>query len=119
MSILKTLRVGLVLIAAAGAVAPAFAATFTLDQLVNGSVASFQSDNGLLTFSDFAVTKLKKLSGNLSLSTVTTVDDGYVLTSSAFTANGGGLRKLNLTYKVTATEGLIVGASMSMDADRE
>lgn len=97
---------------------PAAAATYTLDDLVNGSVASFQSDNGLLTFSDFQVNKLKKLSGNLSLYTVTTVADGFVLTSSAFIANGGGLKRLNLSYKVSATSGSITGAEMEMDATR-
>jgi hypothetical protein len=118
MSILKTLRGGLVLAVTAVCALPAFAATYTLDDLVNGSVASFQSDNGLLTFSDFSVTKLKKLSGNLSLYTVTTVADGYVLSSSAFDASSGGLKRLNLTYTVTANSGLITGASMIMDATR-
>jgi len=97
---------------------PAAAVSYTLDQLVNGTVESFQSDNGLLTFSDFEITKLKKLSGNLSLYTVTVVDDGFELSSSAFEATGGGLKKLNLTYKVTANVGLITEASMVMDATR-
>lgn len=97
----------------------ASAATFTLDQLVNGSVSSFQSDDGRLTFSDFAVTKLKKLSGNLSLYTVTTVGDGFVLTSSAFTANSGGLKKLNIAYKVSANQGSITGAELAISATRQ
>lgn len=95
------------------------AASYTLDQLVNGSVSSFQSDNGLLTFSDFEITKLKKLSGNLSLYTVTTVADGFELSSSAFTANSGGLKKLNIQYKVTANQGQITGATLSMQGTRE
>jgi hypothetical protein len=98
--------------------APGSAATFTLDDLVNGTVDSFQSDNGLLTFSDFSVHKLKHLSGNLSNYTVTTVDDGFVLSSSAFAASKGGMKQLNLTYKVTANS-LITGASMAMDATQE
>ena len=106
-------RLALALLCAAAATA-ASAATFTLDQLVNGSVSSFQSDNGQLTFSDFEVTKLKKLSGNLSLYTVTTVDGGFELSSSAFVANSGGLKQLNLAYKVSATEGSINGASMAI-----
>ena len=95
------------------------AASYTLDQLVNGSVSSFQSDDGKLTFSDFEVAKLKKLSGNLSLYTVTTAADGFVLSSSAFTASSGGLRKLNITYKVAANQGLITGATLSMQGTRE
>jgi hypothetical protein len=95
------------------------AATYTLDELVNGSVSSFQSDNGLLTFSDFEIKKLKKLSGNLTLYTVTTVDDGFVLSSSAFTANSGGLKRLRFTYKVAANSGLITGATLSMEGSRE
>jgi hypothetical protein len=96
------------------------AATYTLDELVNGSVSSFQSDNGLLTFSNFEITKLKKLSGDLSLYTVTTVDDGFVLSSSAFTANSGGLKRLRFTYTVSAKQGaLITGAELAMEGTRE
>jgi hypothetical protein len=115
----KATRSALVLAAMLLLVSPAGAVSFTLDELVNGSVHSFQSDNGLLTFSDFEIEKLKKLSGDLSLYIVTVVDDGFELSSSAFTANSGGLKKLNLTYKVTANSGLIIGASMVMDATRE
>jgi hypothetical protein len=115
----KATHSALVLAAMLLLVSPARAVSFTLDELVNGSVHSFQSDNGLLTFSDFEIEKLKKLSGDLSLYIVTVVDDGFELSSSAFTANSGGLKKLNLTYKVTANSGLITGASMVMDATRE
>lgn len=116
----KATRSVLVLVAMLLLVSPAAAVTFTLDQLVNGDVQSFQSDNGDLTFSDFEITKLKKLSGDLSLYTVTVVDDGFELSSPAFAATSGGLKKLNLTYKVTANNGgLINGASMVMDATRE
>ncbi|HEU4427831.1 MAG TPA: hypothetical protein VFT98_03675, partial [Myxococcota bacterium] len=116
----KATRSALVLAAMLLLVNPAAAVTFTLDQLVDGSVQSFQSDNGMLTFSDFEITKLKKLSGDLSLYTVTVVADGFELSSSAFTATSGGLKKLNLTYKVTANNGgLINGAEMVMDATRE
>ncbi len=86
------------------------AATFTLAQLVNGG--SFVSDDGLLTFSDFKVTKTKRLSGNLADYTVTVLGDGFMLTSSEFTANTGGLRKFDLSYKVTANQGVITDASM-------
>jgi hypothetical protein len=96
----------------------ASAATFTLDELVNGSVTSFTSGNGLLTFSDFDVTRLKRLSGNLSEYTITVLADGFMLTSPHLSANSGGLRKLDLTYRVTAISGLIVGADMTMDATR-
>ncbi len=93
---------------AAGA---AQAATFTLADLVSGGgTPSFQSDDGTLTFSDFAVTKTKRLSSDLSLYTITTTADGYVLTSSEFTANSGGLRKLNLSYKVTGTSAIVQAA---------
>jgi hypothetical protein len=120
MLMLKRTRTAAFVLAAMLFVTPALAATFTLDDLVNGSVSSFTSDNGLLTFSDFDIKRLKKLSGNLSLYTVTTVDDGFVLTSSAFVANSGGLKKLDLTYTVTANGGgLIVGAEMEMVASRE
>jgi hypothetical protein len=96
-------------------VSPAVAATFTLNELVNGSVASFTSDNGLLTFSDFDVTRLKKLDGNLSNYTVTTTDDGFVLSSPAFAATSGGMKKLDLTYTVSGIVP-IKGAEMEMDA---
>ena len=86
------------------------AATFTLDQLVNGG--TFVSEDGTLTFSNFQVTKTKRLSGNLALYTVTVLGDGFMLSSSEFTANTGGLRKLDLSYKVTANQGAITGASM-------
>jgi hypothetical protein len=99
-------------------VTPAMAATFSLDDLVNGTVPSFTSDNGLLTFGNFDVKRLKKLSGNLSLYTVTTVADGFELRSSAFVANSGGLKKLDITYTVSANRGLITGASMAMEATR-
>jgi hypothetical protein len=95
-------------------VGPASAVTYTLNELVNGSVTSFASENGLLTFSDFDVKRLKKLDGNLSLYTVTPVADGFVLTSSAFVANSGGLKKLDLAYKVKANSGLITGADMAI-----
>ena len=112
-------RLGVVTLCWLAVAGSANAASYTLDQLVNGSVSSFQSDDGKLTFSDFEVTKLKKLSGNLSLYTVTTVADGFVLTSSAFTANSGGLKKLNLTYKVAANQGLITGATLAMEGTRQ
>ena len=103
-----------------GIAASAAAATFSLQDLVDGTVTSFQSDNGQLTFSDFDVTKLKKLSNNLELYTVTTVDDGFVLTSTEFTATTKGLKKLNLTYVVRANaDALITGAEMEMAASRQ
>ena len=86
------------------------AATFTLDQLVNGG--TFVSEDGTLTFSNFQVTKTKRLSGNLALYTVTVPGDGFMLSSGEFTANTGGLRKLDLSYRVTANQGAITGASM-------
>ncbi|HEU4427832.1 MAG TPA: PEP-CTERM sorting domain-containing protein [Myxococcota bacterium] len=95
------------------------AATFTLAELVEGTVTSFTSDDGTLTFSNFEIEKLKRLNGDLSLYTVTTLDDGFALSSSEFAAASGGLRKMNLTYTVTATQGSIVEASMNMDATRE
>ena len=100
---------------AAGA---AQAATFTLADLVSGGgTTSFTSDDGTLTFSDFTVTKTKKLSSNLSQYTITTTANGYILTSSEFTANTGGLRKLDLSYKVTGTSA-IVQASLDIAGTR-
>jgi hypothetical protein len=96
----------------------ATAATFTLAELVEGEVSSFTSGNGLLTFSDFDITRLKRLSGNLSEYTVTVLDDGFVLSSPHFAARGGKVKKLDLTYRVTATSGVIVGAAMTMEATR-
>jgi hypothetical protein len=98
-------------------VSPATAATYTLNDLVNGSVASFASDNGDFTFSDFDIQRLKKLDGNLSNYTVTTTATGFELSSPAFTATSGGLKKLDLSYTVTRASGkLITGAEMEMDA---
>jgi hypothetical protein len=96
----------------------ATAATFTLAELVEGEVSSFTSGNGLLTFSDFDITRLKRLSGNLSEYTVTVLDDGFALSSPHFAARGGKVKKLDLTYRVTATSGVIVGAAMTMEATR-
>jgi hypothetical protein len=110
-------RTGLLLAIALFAGA-ASAATFTLADLVENN-ATFQSDNGLLTFSDFEVKKLKRLGSNLSQYTITTTADGFLLTSPNFTANSGGLRKLDLSYTVTANRGLITGASMVMEATRQ
>jgi hypothetical protein len=93
------------------------AATLTLQDLVNG--ATFQSDNGLLTFSDFEVTRLKRLNANLAEYTITTTTDGFILTSPHLTANTGGLKKLDLTYKVAAVQGTITGASMAMEGTRQ
>jgi len=98
-------------------VSPATAATYTLNDLVNGSVASFTSDNGQFTFSDFDIQRLKKLDGNLSNYTVTTTATGFELSSPAFAATRGGMKKLDLSYTVTATGiPLIIGAEMEMDA---
>ena len=92
----------------------AHAVSFTLAQLNSGT--SFDSGDGTLTFSDFHVTKTKKLSGDLSLYTVTVLPDGFSLSSSEFNATSGGLRKLDLTYKVTAKSGVITGAGVDMVA---
>ena len=99
---------------------PATAATYTLDDLVNGSVLTFQSDDQSVTFSDFEIRKLKRLSGNLADYTVTTTAKGFTLTSSAFVANSGGMKKLDISYKVTSGNGLLIdGASMDMAATRQ
>jgi hypothetical protein len=82
-----------------------------------GGTTSFTSDDGTLTFSDFAVTKTKKLSSDLSLYTITTTADGYVLTSGEFDAASGGLRRLDLSYKVTGTSA-IVQASLDIAGSR-
>jgi hypothetical protein len=108
----------LVLAAALLVSGTATAATFTLAELVEGEVSSFTSGNGLLTFSDFDITRLKRLSGNLSEYTVTVLDDGFALSSPHFAARGGKVKKLDLTYRVTATSGVIVGAAMTMEATR-
>lgn len=94
----------------------ASAVTFTLQDLVNGG-QTFTTANGL-TFSDFKVSRTKKLSGDLSLYTVTVLGDGFSLSSPEFTANSGGLRKFDMSYKVSATSGTISEAIMSMDATR-
>jgi len=47
-------------------VSPATAATYTLNDLVNGSVASFTSDNGDFTFSDFDISAPQEAGRNLS-----------------------------------------------------
>jgi hypothetical protein len=93
------------------------AATYTLADLVGGSTASFTSDNGTFTFSNFDVTRTAKLSSDLSLYIVTTTDSGFMLTSTEFDAQSGGKRKFDLSYTVTASTP-IVQASMAMDASR-
>lgn len=99
--------------------AGANAATYSLKDLANGTITSITSDNGLLTFSNFNVTKLKKLNSDLSLYSVDTTTDGIILTSSEFTATTGGLRKLDLSYTVTAVSGTIIGADLDMVATRQ
>jgi hypothetical protein len=97
-------------------VSPAVAATYTLNDLVNGSVDSFVSGDGSLTFSNFDVKRLKKLDGNLSNYTVTTTATGFELSSPAFAATSGGLKRLDLSYTVKGNSGkLIVGAQMELD----
>jgi hypothetical protein len=97
-------------------VSPAIAATYTLNDLVNNGT-SFTSDDGKLTFHDFDIQRLKKLDGNLSNYTVTTTATGFELSSPAFAATKGGMKKLDLSYTVTATgTPLITGAEMEMDA---
>jgi hypothetical protein len=95
------------------------AATYSLKDLANGTVASITSDDGKLTFSDFNVTRVKKLSNDLSLYTVETTTDGIILTSSEFDAQSGGMKKLDLTYTVSAVAGTITGAEMEMAASRQ
>lgn len=110
----RTLLILVLALVASGA----SAVSYTLDQLVNGSVSSFTSENGKLTFSDFDITRLKGLSGDLTQYTVTVLADGFELSSPNFEATSGKLKKLDLTYRVTGTSA-IVGAAMTMDATRE
>jgi hypothetical protein len=93
------------------------AATYTLADLVGGGTSSFSSDDGALTFSNFDVTRTKRLSSDLSLYTVTTTQDGFVLTSGEFDAATGGYRKLDLSYTVTGSSA-IVQAGLAIDATR-
>jgi hypothetical protein len=98
-------------------VSPAVAATYTLNDLVNGSQDSFTSLDGSLTFSNFDIKRLKKLDGDLSKYIVTVTATGFELSSSAFVATSGGLKKLDLTYTVAGNGGkLIVGAQMDLKA---
>lgn len=98
------------------AMGSARAATFTLADLVaGGGTTSFTSDDGTLTFGDFEVTRLKRLSGDLSRYVITTTANGFALTSTEFDVAGGGLRKLGLSYTVTATSP-IVQAALDLDA---
>ena len=93
-------------------------ATFTLADLVaGGGTSSFTSDDGQLTFSNFEVTRTKNLSDDLSQYTITTTSDGFVLTSSEFDAQAGGLRKLDFSYTVTASSP-IVQAALEMEGSR-
>lgn len=116
---LKNLGTRVLLVALCiGAASTAEAATYTLDQLVNGSVV-FTSDNGLLSFSDFKVTKRKNLSSDLTKYTVEVLQDGFSLSSTELTANGGGLRKLDISYTVTALQGTTISdVAMALDATR-
>jgi len=94
------------------------AATYTLADLVSGGgTSSFTSDDGALTFTNFDVTRTKRLSSDLSLYTVTTTQDGFVLTSGEFDAATGGYRKLDLSYTVTGSTA-IVQAGLAIDATR-
>jgi hypothetical protein len=111
---MKAIRHAAVLCAMLLTVSPAIAATYTLNDLVNNGT-SFTSDDGKLTFHDFDITRLKKLDGNLSNYTVTTTATGFQLSSSAFTASSGGMKKLDLSYTVTGS-GVITTAAMAMDA---
>ena len=112
----------LVLTAASGglllAAGSARAASFTLADLVaGGGTTSFTSDDGMLTFSGFDVTRMRRLSTDLSLYVVTTTQTGFVLSSSEFDAATGGLRKLDFEYTVTASSP-IVQAALDLDAAR-
>ena len=102
----------LLIFATAGA-----AQAVTLADLVGGD--TLVSGDGNITFSDFEVTKIKRLDGDLSLYLVTPTEHGFVLTSSEFTANSGGLRKLDLSYKVTVDEGTIASGSLDIEGTRQ
>jgi hypothetical protein len=84
------------------------AATYSLADLVGGT--TFQSDDGTLTFSNFQVSRTKNLSSDLSLYTVTTTANGFMLTSSEFDGQTGGLRKLDLSYTVTGGSAIVQAA---------
>lgn len=101
------------------AVGTARAATFTLADLVSGGgTASFTSDDGLLTFADFDVTRTKNLDSDLSKYTITTTLNGFVLTSTELMdVNSGGQRKLDFSYTVTAADP-IVAASLDVVGSR-
>jgi hypothetical protein len=106
----RSLAAALLLLAVASA---SQAVTLTLDDLVSGN-ATFDSGNGLLTFSDFKISRRTRLSGDLTLYSVEVLQDGFRLSSSEFSVTSGGLRKLDLSYKVAAKQGSIVGAGMTL-----
>lgn len=105
------------LAAIALALAGGSAEAVTLADLVGGGTLT--SGNGEITFSNFSVTKTKRMSNDLSQYTVTATEHGFMLASSQFTANSGGLKKLDLSYTASATAGTIHEARMTMDATRQ
>jgi hypothetical protein len=112
-------RLGWVVFCAVAIASGANAATYSLKDLTNGTITSITSGNGQLTFSNFDVTKLKKLNSDLSRYSVETTTDGIILTSSEFAASTGGLRRLDLSYTVSAVSGTIIGADLDMVATRQ
>jgi hypothetical protein len=89
----------------------------TLADVVSGD--SFVSGNGTLTFDNFEIKKLKRLSGNLSLYTIVILDNGFTLTSDEFTANTKGLRKLDFSYRVTSSGAAITEAGLAITGSRD
>ena len=87
------------------------AASFTLADLVGGT--GFDSDNGLLSFSNFSAILSSGLDQDLTKYTVTTLDDGFELVGPIGAADGEQ-DDLVLKYDVAATNagGLIVSASL-------
>jgi hypothetical protein len=87
----------------------------TLADLEGGDTLT--SGDGNITFSEFDVTKMKGIDpANVE---VVATDHGFTLTSSDFAASSGGLRKLDVSYKVTVTEGTIASAVLDMAGSRE
>lgn len=95
----------------------ASAQAVTLASLLVGG-ATLNSTNGSVTFSNFVVKGIKRLSNDYSLYEVTATASGIKLTSPQFTVNSGGLRKLDLSYTVTANSGTITGASLAMQGTK-
>jgi hypothetical protein len=78
--------------------------SFTLQDLTDGAVPSFESGNTLLSFSEFTVSVAGALSADLNDYVIVTLEDGWRLVGPIGVADGNS-GDIALSYNVSSTGG--------------